>query len=106
MPASERVVQERKLYNPNVDVLYQRKAWADDVTSVASLKLLADQTRQCEEILLVLDNLHGHRCQPYKQAAKQNNIFLQHTPKDCTDICAVNDHHLGVIPKKDMKKTV
>jgi hypothetical protein len=104
MPKSDRIAKERKQYHPDVDVLYQKNAWADDVTSVASLKLVANQTRMCEEVLLVLDNLHGHKCEKYVDTAKENNILLKHTPEDCTDLCAVNDHHLGVIPKRHMKK--
>ena len=90
-------------YDRRVDVLYQEKGWADDVTSVASMKLIGTQVCGPESIMF-LDNLHGHRCSEYEEAAEIFDINLFFTPADCTDICAVNDHHIGKMVQSRIKE--
>jgi hypothetical protein len=103
-PASSRIFPELRKYDKRVDVLFQENAWADDVTSVASLDLLQAQISDNEESILFLDNLHGHRCREYKTLAKENGIVPFFTPPDSTDLCAVNDHHIGKMVKNRVKK--
>lgn len=103
-PASSRIQPELKKYDRRVDVLFQENAWADDVTSVASLELFSNQILESEESILFLDNLHGHRCKEYKSLAKKSSIIPFYTPPDSTDLCAVNDHHIGKMVKTRVKK--
>ena len=86
---------EMRKYDKIVDVLFQENAWADDVTSVANLELFKDQIADSDDSIVFLDNLHGHRCSEYKSVAETNGIKLLFTPPDTTDLCAVNDHHIG-----------
>lgn len=102
-PTCAQIRKEMSRYSPDVDVLFQPKAWADDVTATASLKLFAEQTKECGEKMLEMDNLHGHKCQSYAKVAREERIEVAFSPEDCTDICAVNDHHLGKIVKDHMK---
>ena len=57
-----------------------------------------------EEYICFMDNLHGHQCEEYRASAKKSNIKLFFTPPDTTDICAVNDHHIGKMVKTAIKK--
>jgi hypothetical protein len=104
VPASSRINKELKKYDKRVDVLFQENAWADDVTSVASLDLFQEQITNADESILFLDNLHGHRCKKYLLLARQRGIKPFFTPPDSTDLCAVNDHHIGKMVKSRVKK--
>ena len=54
-------------------------------------------------MLLEMDNLHGHKCKEYVKCAREGRVEVAFSPEDCTDLCAVNDHHLGKLVKDDMK---
>ena len=81
-----------------------KKARDNPINKTRKIEKSKKPKRERDEYILFLDNLHGHQCDEYRQCARENNIFLWFTPPDTTDLCAVNDHHIGQMVKRLVKK--
>ena len=69
IPASPLLLKEIRRYDKRVDVLYQENGWADDVTSIASLKLVIEQ-------LAPKSNPEEKKQKKKKQKTDKKNTFV------------------------------
>ena len=91
---------EEGLYDPDIDVLWQAKAWADTVTCIewaeGPFKAFVDAELPEQESLLLADNLSSQTKLAFGDAVKTScRAQLQFGPKGATYIWQPVDHHIG-----------
>jgi hypothetical protein len=100
---------ERQSWHPDVTVLWQAKAWMDDVCQMEyARQVLGPVFKErglakggSQEGLLLMDNLHAHRSATLKAFVKQRNTLCWYHTAGDTDIQQVVDAgSLGAIIKR------
>jgi hypothetical protein len=99
---------EVAFYNSiGIKVYFQKKAWCDTtfmewyILNVFNPSVRA--SGDLGEQLLMLDNLNSHYAQRSIDAMKECNIYPFFLAKNCTDVGAPVDHHVGALLKVYIK---
>ena len=80
---------------PNVNVRFQKNAWADEPIIIDYLTAFREKTAHLGEILLGMDN-HGSQVTFLSRAVMEYfGIVPAFTPANCTDCVSPVDHHVG-----------
>ena len=89
---------------PEVQVYFQKKAWADSQVMLAWLEQFDVDTKHIAEKhgtrILGFDGLGSHMSIPFLERCVELDIFCVCVPPHCTDILAPVDHHVGLTHKK------
>ena len=86
---------------PPVDVLWQKKAWADTDLSVRWVERCLDTVveefhgESGQDVLLLCDNLNSQVADPFKEAVANLGATLQFGAKGATHLWQPVDHHVG-----------
>lgn len=97
---------ENSFYASGVDVMWQKKAWADRNVSLAYIKKFNQQVMLLcgpenddgiltPNIGLQMDNLKSQNVEEIRQFCWDNEIFVVNTPEDCTDLRAMIQKNSG-----------
>ena len=108
-----KVGREDEFYDERVDVMWQEKAWADEIVSTQYLENFNEQVMYLrskpkrgyveKKILVQMDNLDSQNTPNIRDFCWNNDIFILNTPENCTDLRALVDHHLGKLIKQGMR---
>ena len=97
---------EQALYDSltNINVRWQKKAWADETYTLAYLESFRRATSHLGEVMLGMDR-HGSQKTPVCLAfMKAFHIVPVFTPPNCTDCTSPVDRHVGQALKLKMQK--
>jgi hypothetical protein len=78
-----------------VSVIFQPKAWADEVVCIAWLDQFQNETSSLGDRLLGMDGHGSQMTSIFRDLMRQYLIHPVYTPPNCTDVVAPVDHHVG-----------
>jgi hypothetical protein len=88
----------------NVDIMWQRKAWADERVSMDWLMSFREQTLDQGEVLLGMDGHGAQTTQMCMDFMEMTGIQVAKTPANCTDCVSPVDRNVGQAIKLKIAK--